>query len=104
MSADEGGSGRAQEETAEKTAIMPMYRVILHNDDITPMDFVIVTLLRFFVSRQERAREIMITAHTEGQAVVCVLPLEHAEFKVQRAHEYARAKQYPLTFAVEPCE
>jgi ATP-dependent Clp protease adaptor protein ClpS len=97
-------SGVTQEETVEKQSPIPMYMVILHNDDVTPMDFVVTVLLRFFISDQEKAQEVMMTAHNVGQAIVAVMPLERAEFKVSRAHDYVRAQDQPLTFTIEPCE
>lgn len=104
MNEQEKKSGGTQEETVEKQSLIPMYMVILHNDDVTPMDFVVTVLLRFFISDQEKAQEVMMTAHNEGQAIVAVMPLERAEFKVSRAHDYIRAQDQPLTFAIEPCE
>lgn len=104
MSEQEKPSGITDEETVEKTALMPMYRIILHNDDETPMDFVMTVLLRFFISDQEEAREVMMTAHIEGQATAAIMPLERAEFKVSRAHDFIRSRVQPLTFSIEPCE
>ncbi len=104
MTEQDKPSGITQEETDEKSLLIPMYRVILHNDDVTPMDFVVTVLLRFFISVREKAYEIMMTAHREGAATVAVMPLERAEFKVTRAHDFIRAQDQPLTFSIEPCE
>lgn len=84
-----------------KTSVVPPYRVILHNDDVTPMDFVADTLVRFFISDRHHAIEIMMRAHNDGMAIVAFMPLEYAESKVQGAHAHARANGYPLTFSVE---
>ncbi|WP_026100735.1 ATP-dependent Clp protease adapter ClpS [Synechococcus sp. PCC 7336] len=60
---------------------MPMYRVLLHNDDYTPMEYVIEVLVQTIPAMQPpQAREIMLEAHTNGSAVVIVVPKEHAEF------------------------
>jgi len=97
-------SETALEKTGQKAALMPMYRVILHNDDETPMEFVVFALRRFFISDKNNAEAIMTEAHNEGRAMVAVMPLERAEFKVSRAHEYARANGFPLTLSIEPCD
>lgn len=66
------------------------------------MDFVITTLTRFFDLGHKEAREVMVEAHNNGKSIVGVMPLERAEFKIQKAHEYAREHSYPLTFSIEP--
>jgi ATP-dependent Clp protease adaptor protein ClpS len=77
---------------------------MLHNDDVTPMDFVVDTLLRFFISERNLAMEIMLRAHNDGMAFVAVMPLEYAETKVQAAHSRARAHGFPLTFSIESAD
>jgi ATP-dependent Clp protease adaptor protein ClpS len=104
MSEQEKPDGTTQEEALEQVSLMPMYRVILHNDDVTPMDFVVTVLMRFFVSEKTMAEAIMMAAHGDGMAMVAIMPLEHAEFKVAKAHDFARPRKYPLTFSIEPCE
>jgi ATP-dependent Clp protease adaptor protein ClpS len=93
---------KPEESTVAQTETVPPYKVILHNDPITPMDFVVETLTRFFVPDREAAVRLMHAAHMDGIALVGIMPLERAEFKVQMAHEYARANGFPLTFSVEP--
>ncbi len=80
----------------------PMYRVLIHNDDKTPMVFVISVVCRIFGKNGQVATKIMLTAHNAGVALVDVLPLEEAEFRVERAHAMARTAKYPLTFSYEP--
>lgn len=87
--------------TVSETEVVPPYKIMLHNDDVTPMDFVVDTLKRFFITDQKLAADIMLAAHREGMALVAVMPLEHAEFKVQTAHNHARANGFPLTFSIE---
>jgi ATP-dependent Clp protease adaptor protein ClpS len=78
------------------------YRVIVHNDDVTPMDFVVLVLRNVFELSIDRAFEVMYTAHYEGQAHVKTLPFEEAQQRVYAAHSAARAAGYPLTFHLEP--
>ncbi len=80
------------------------YRVIIENDDLTPMDFVVVVLRVFFGLDVERAMTVMLTAHTEGRAHVATLPYEEAQERVYNAHHAAREAGYPLTFYLEPDE
>ena len=89
-------------DTAEKTAFAPLYRVLIHNDDITPMDFVVKILEEIFHKSGVESFKIMLTAHYKGVAHVVTLPLEEAEFRVDQAHSKARAAKYPLTFTYEP--
>ncbi len=89
-------------DTTEKTALAPLYRVLIHNDDITPMDFVVRILEEIFHKGGVEAMKIMLTAHLKGVAYVGTFPLEEAEFRVDQAHSKARAAKYPLTFTYEP--
>ena len=104
MEEQEKPSSLTEEEENAKTSLVPMYRVVLHNDDVTPMDFVVTTLLRFFISDTERAKEVMMAAHNDGQATAAIMPLERAEFKVMRAHTFIQAQNRQLTFTIEPLE
>ena len=81
---------------------VPRYRVLIHNDDITPMLFVVETLRAIFQKEEPAAIEIMLTAHKTGIAHVATLPLEQAEFRVDQAHSLARARKYPLKLTYEP--
>jgi len=78
------------------------YRVIIHNDDVTPMDFVVAVLVKFFELDVRRAARIMLEAHTRGQALVAVLPYEEAHRRVYAAQSAARDFGYPLSFTLEP--
>jgi len=86
----------------EQTRLAPRYRVLIHNDDVTTMEFVVKVLRSVFGLDFLRASEVMLEAHNTGVATVAVLPLEQAEFKVCRAHSMARTAKYPLTFTYEP--
>lgn len=76
--------------------------VIIHNDDVTPMEFVVVVLRTVFELNQVAAAAVMLRAHYGGKAVVATLPREEAKHRVGRAHGLARSAGYPLTFTIEP--
>lgn len=78
------------------------YRVIIENDDVTPMEFVVLVLLSIFDLDMERAEAVMLEAHYKGQAYVVTLPFEDAQQRVYQAHSVARAAGYPLSFYLEP--
>ena len=78
-----------------------MYKVLLLNDDYTPMEFVVHVLERFFGLRHDRAVEIMLTVHRRGVAVVGVFSFEVAETKVTQVMEYAQQHQHPLQCTME---
>ena len=80
----------------------PLYRVLIHNDDVTPIDFVIVVLQRFFQLDRPTAEAITYTAHVEGIAYVMTLPKSEAQKRVGQAHFAASLEGYPLLFTIEP--
>jgi ATP-dependent Clp protease adaptor protein ClpS len=79
----------------------PLYRVLLHNDDFTPMDFVINILEKFFNKNHAEATEIMLSVHNKGLGVCGVYPFEIAETKVAFVTEHARENEYPLQCTME---
>jgi ATP-dependent Clp protease adaptor protein ClpS len=85
------------EETLER-----LHRVIIHNDEVTPYEFVIMVLRRFFGIALPEAEHITYTAHTQGQALVAVLPLKEAQKQVGQAHFAASLEGFPLMFTIEP--
>ena len=85
-----------------ETDLEPMYRVIIHNDDVTPMDFVVHVLERIFFVSGPAAVEIMYTAHFNGAAYVQSLPKSEAVNRIGRAHFAAGLEGYPLRFTMEP--
>jgi ATP-dependent Clp protease adaptor protein ClpS len=85
-----------------ETKLSPLYRVLIHNDDVTPMDFVVRILEEIFRLDASRSVDIMMEAHTKGVALVVVEPLEQAEFHVDQARSLSRARHFPLTFSIEP--
>ena len=86
----------------EKSRLSPMWRVLIHNDDVPPMDFVVDVLVRIFAREPPRAVEIMFEAHHTGVAHVVTEPLERAEFHIEQARSLARGRGHPLTFTCEP--
>lgn len=80
----------------------PPYRVLIHNDDITPMDFVVDILLTYFDLPPEKAIEVMLSAHNNGIAIVGTWSRDQALWRVDQAHQRARANNYPLKFTAEP--
>lgn len=90
------------EEQEEETELEPLYRVIIHNDDVTPMDFVVHVLKMFFYLSNRKAAEIMLTAHVYGTAYVQTLPKSEAESRINKAHFAAGLEGYPLHFSLEP--
>ncbi len=78
------------------------YRVIIHNDDVTPFDFVIATLVTIFELSFRRATHVAYEAHTQGNAYVTTLPLEEAKSRVFKAQYLARQQGFPLIFTIEP--
>lgn len=90
--------------TNEKTRHMPMYKVIMHNDDKTTMDFVVGILQGVFNKKLEDAMKLMMEIHQTGVGLAGVYPLEHAELRVDTTHSLARAKKFPLTCSIEPAE
>ena len=88
-------------DTVEKVRLCPMYKVFVHNDDITPMDLVLRVLNGIFGLQRPHAVEVMLEAHNTGVAFVIALALEQAEFRVEQAHSLARGRGFPLTFTYE---
>lgn len=79
----------------------PMYKVIVLNDDYTPMDFVVEILKIFFNLEQEKATQIMLTIHTQGKAVCGVFPKDIAETKAAQVNQYSRECKHPLLCEID---
>ena len=102
---DDRASGRDDTsiltKTAPKTARPPLYKVMLLNDDFTPMEFVVHVLERFFGLNHAQSFDIMLTVHKKGLAVVGVFAFEIAETKVAQVMDFARRHQHPLQCTME---
>jgi ATP-dependent Clp protease adaptor protein ClpS len=82
----------------------PMYRVIMLDDDFTPMDFVVETLQQFFGFSRERATETMLKVHNQGYALCGIFTRDVAETKAGQVLDFAREHQHPLFCRAEPQE
>ena len=98
---DEEGETAVVTKTRPKTQRPPMYKVMLLNDDFTPMEFVVHVLERFFGMTHAEAFEIMLTVHKKGVAVVGVFSHEIAETKVAQVMDFAQRHQHPLQCTME---
>jgi ATP-dependent Clp protease adaptor protein ClpS len=87
--------------TKARTQRPPLYKVLLLNDDYTPMEFVVHVLERFFGLSHAQAFEIMLTVHKKGLAVVGVFSFEVAETKVAQVMDFSRRHQHPLQCTME---
>ena len=94
-------AGTVLEPAKAKTKLPPLYKVLLLNDDYTPMDFVVAVLQRFFSMDRERATQIMLKVHTEGVGVCGVYPRDIANTKVEQVTRFARDNQHPLQCTME---
>ena len=86
----------------EKVRKPSLYKVLLHNDDYTTMEFVITVLLKFFHKSESEAIHTMLTVHNKGVGVAGVYTRETAETKVKQISEFAREHQHPLKCSMEP--
>ncbi len=93
--------GTALAEAQPKVKRPPLFRVVMLNDDFTPMEFVVDVLERFFGLDRTRATRIMLEVHTKGRGVCGVFPYDIAETRVVQVTEYARHHQHPLMCTLE---
>lgn len=78
------------------------YKVMLLNDDYTPMEFVVEVLTKFFRLNEEAATRIMLQVHTTGKGICGIFTRDIAETKVDLVNNYSRGKQHPLLCSMEP--
>lgn len=96
---DEGGEVLVEKQT--KLEKPKLYKVILHNDDFTTMDFVVFVLQYVFNRSDSEAFSIMLKVHNEGIGVAGIYPYEIANMKSEKATNLARSREYPLLCTVE---
>ena len=106
QSSQDDGTGHGPEtsvvtKTRPKLQRPPLYKILILNDDYTPMEFVVHVLERFFGLSRTQAFEIMLTVHKKGLAVVGVFSFEVAETKVAQVMDFARRHQHPLQCTME---
>ncbi|MFO8023590.1 ATP-dependent Clp protease adapter ClpS [Thiohalophilus sp.] len=94
--------GLALEEAKPKLKRPPMYKVVLINDDYTPMEFVVHVLQAFFGMDREKATHIMLNVHTKGKGICGIYPRDVAETKVAQVNDYSRQNEHPLLCTLEP--
>ena len=104
---EDGGHGGGQDQvgTATKTRTKPkkpsQFKVLMLNDDYTPMEFVVMSLKRFFNMDLEQATRVMLHVHQKGVGVCGIFPYEIAETKVNQVMDFARQNQHPLQCTLE---
>jgi len=89
-------------ETKHREGLAPLYWVVMHNDPVTTMDFVVMILKSVFKLDHDKAVGLMYCIHYNGLEYISLMPLERAEFKVESVHTMARAQCFPLTCTIEP--
>jgi ATP-dependent Clp protease adaptor protein ClpS len=101
QSKEELEGGLAVQEDKPKLKQPSMYKVILLNDDYTPMDFVVEVLESFFQMERSQATQVMLHVHTRGMGICGVFTHDIAETKVAQVNDYSRSNQHPLLCTME---
>ncbi|MCA2962011.1 MAG: ATP-dependent Clp protease adapter ClpS [Silvanigrellales bacterium] len=101
QNADPRDEGGVLLDSRTKTRLPSLYRVIMLNDDFTPMDFVVFVLMKFFAKDERQALTIMLRVHKEGRSLVGVYAKSIAETKVARVHAFAKEHGHPLKCVCE---
>jgi ATP-dependent Clp protease adaptor protein ClpS len=99
---DEEGGAATEQETKHKVSEPPMYKVLLHNDNYTTMDFVVMVLVTVFRKPEAEAVRIMLDVHYQGIGMAGTYPHDVAESKVQRGMQMAREANFPFLLTMEP--
>ncbi|MDB2448904.1 ATP-dependent Clp protease adapter ClpS [bacterium] len=99
--ADDDDQGVALETSKPELKQPPLYRVVLLNDDYTPMEFVVHILEAFFYMSREKATQVMLMVHTQGKGVCGVYTKDIAETKAAMVNQYSRDNEHPLVCEVE---
>jgi len=97
----QGDGGLSVEQAKPKLKRPPLYRVLLLNDDYTPMEFVVDVLQTFFSMDRSRATQVMLQVHTKGSGICGVYSRDVAETKVEQVNDYAREHSHPLLCTME---
>ena len=101
---DDADGGLALENARPELKKPPLFKVVLLNDDYTPMEFVVEVLETFFLMNREQATQVMLTVHMQGKGVCGVYTRDIAETKAAQVNEYAREHQHPLLCEIEASE
>ena len=101
---EDGDGGLALEESKPEVKRPPLFKVVLINDDYTPMEFVVDVLQIFFRMNREQATHVMLTVHTQGKGVCGIFTRDIAETKAAQVNQYARENEHPLLCEIEASE
>ena len=101
---EDSGGGLALEESKPELKKPPLFKVVLINDDYTPMEFVVEVLEIFFRMNREQATHVMLTVHTQGKGVCGIFTRDIAETKAAQVNQYAREHEHPLLCEIEALE
>ena len=106
MSKEERDSegGLVLQESKPELKRPPLFKVVLMNDDYTPMEFVVEVLETFFRMNREQATHVMLTVHTKGKGVCGIFTRDIAETKAAQVNQYARENEHPLLCEIEASE
>ncbi len=96
--------GLALQESKPELKKPPLFKVVLLNDDYTPMEFVVEVLELFFRMNREQATHVMLTVHTQGKGVCGIFTRDIAETKAAQVNQYARENEHPLLCEIEASE
>jgi ATP-dependent Clp protease adaptor protein ClpS len=96
--------GIALQESKPELKKPPLFKVVLINDDYTPMEFVVEVLESFFRMNREQATHVMLTVHTQGKGVCGIFTRDIAETKAAQVNQYARENEHPLLCEIEASE
>jgi ATP-dependent Clp protease adaptor protein ClpS len=96
--------GIALQESKPELKKPPLFKVVLMNDDYTPMEFVVEVLEVFFRMNREQATHVMLTVHTQGKGVCGIYTRDIAETKAAQVNQYARESEHPLLCEIEASE
>ena len=96
-----GTEKTTEQKTREKTATPPLYKVLMHNDDYTTMEFVVSMLGSIFHLPPTEANQIMLQIHMRGVGICGTFPYEIAETKIHHVHLRARQEEFPLECSLE---
>ena len=104
QSEDQGNTSTVATLEKPKVKKPPLYRVIIFNDDYTPMEFVVYILQTFFGIDRDKATQIMLAIHTHGKGVCGIFTKEVAETKSAQVNNFARENEHPLISEIEPVD
>ena len=101
---EDSDGGLALQESKPELKKPPLFKVVLINDDYTPMEFVVEVLESFFRMNREQATHVMLTVHTQGKGVCGIFTRDIAETKAAQVNQYAREHEHPLLCEIEASE